>query len=175
MINIDYLKFISYRYDLVLRYYFLESTGFNIDSAIIMFGKRKYAFIRKRILESKGQNWPLFKGKSNWGFVLNNLSRNSEWTKEHPYIITPEFVGISVKRFLLSLHLNQPLYWTISNRYYKPITRRKVWDRDTYVTTLSLEQSKMLMDIELKMLAHMNRLKFFRPETFISESEATLY
>jgi len=167
--NIDYPKFISNRYDLVLRYYFLESTGFDIDSAVDMFEQEEYDLIREIILDTK-QNLPLFKRRDHWDFVFDSLIKDHEWTKKHPYIITPEYVGVSVKRFLYSIHLNQSLYWTVSNRYYKPIVGKTVWERDTYIASPLLKQSKilkMLINSELKMLEDMNRLKFFRPETYI--------
>jgi len=185
---IKYENFLSTRFDLVIRYYFLEKTDFDAIKAKNLALSGKYKFLRiifdkLLTIDVKTNSHAAKKSKlykssygehvarqlffmKNWLWIEENIS--SEWTKNNPYPIKMNGVGGSVKRFIISLNNNNTLYWMFSE---KGKTLLELWKENSYKELMEPKKWKKIMKSKNHMMGKMLKLNFFSDDTYVGDKK----
>ncbi len=161
---IDHEKFIEQRYDILIRFYFLELAGFDVEKAKEIYESEEYGFLepvleRLKIFDSNK--------KKTWKYIDAQVSKDVEWMKRFPYLVTMGGCGLSVKRFLLSTrYWGVKLYWMQIDHH---MDMDKVgfykWNRDTYKDVLTRQQFNLFRDKERTLLMVMREGDYFSEKT----------
>ena len=186
---IDYNKFLSIRFDLVIRYYFLEKANFNAIEAKKLVLSSRYKFLRlvfKELLIRDIKTKPGIAKKNklvnihdygeyvsqqlfhmpNWNWIEKNM--NNDWIKKNPYLVKIDGLGCSVKRFLISLKYGKNLYWEFKK---KGKTLLSLWDENLHKELLTSDQFKKIMKSKKNMMNKMAILDFFSDETYVGDKK----
>lgn len=155
MILVDYDKFFEKRFDIVLRYYILEESNWDIPKSEIMSknGFIKYAF-QKMPLGSK-----ILFNKTSYEWISKNLT--DIWLKENPYIIYGSNNGTSVKRFLITIKNKKELWWKIEN---KNVKNKLWWEKSRWMKILESKDYNKLIESENKLIKIMKDNNFFHKD-----------
>lgn len=185
---INYEKFLSTRFDLVIRYYFLEQTNFNAGKAKKLALTGKYNALRvvfdklltidvktKPHVAKKAGLTKLTYGKhvanqlfymTNWSWIEANIS--DEWNKNNPYLVKMNGLGCSVKRFMISLKYNKKLYWIFTRKGKNLLS---LWDEHLYKKLIEPTEWKKIMKSKNRMMNKMLKLNFFSDDTYVGDKK----
>lgn len=193
MIVIDYEKFLSTRFDLVIRWYFLEKAGFDAQVARVLAGSCQYKDVRDvfalllkidvsevphaadkirraKILESgyglRTAN-QLF-SMSNWSWIEGQIQipNGEKWFRENPYPVKVDGLGLAVKRFILTLKYRKRLYWEFKGEGKTPLS---LWKQHKYKKWLEMRRYSEIEEASHRMVSRMKKLEFFSTDTYVGE------
>jgi len=183
---IDYYKFLSTRFDLVIRYYFLEKAKFNTEKALNLSKNDnilKEVFNKLLIIDIKTNPWSAKKIKKsklsygdhvanqlfyipNWLWIEKNIK--SDWFISNPYPVKIDGLGCSVKRFMITLKYGQTLYWEFKK---DGKTLLALWKEELYKELLDSNKWKEIMKSKNNMIDRMLYLKFFSNNTYVGDKK----
>lgn len=184
---IDYEYFLSRRFDLVIRYHLLRATDFDGQRAKTLVNSDKYRNLRdisgkllkgdmnskKGIMKKVKNN--NFKGplgdlvarqlfyQPNWNWIDNEIRKGQEWIDANPYDIRIDVLGLSVKRFLLTMKHKRTLSWVFKTHGKTPL---ELWKKQNYKELLETSEFNSIQKSQNLMMIRMKKLKFFSLNTY---------
>lgn len=124
---IDYEKFLSMKFDLVIRWHLLEEVEFSIQKVKVLVISDQYEYLRNAFSEMMpviyrdvaDPDWGtyFFRPMGHWSWIEDQMKIGDYWIKENPYNIGIDGLGFSTKRFILVLKYERQLYWVFSEKY----------------------------------------------------------
>lgn len=111
--NIDYKQFCYNRFDIVIRYFLLTKSQFNVFKASNILDQKEYLSLKSAINKVNPRliNKGIFNQKR-WCYVEKSILNNPNWLKAYPYSLNLKTnFGYDVKRLLLSIKYKRSLYW----------------------------------------------------------------
>ncbi len=188
---VDHEKFLASRFDLVIRWYFLEKTNFDAERAKSLAKSSSYAplrnlfdsllkmdmaenphiamKVRKAGIGDYGQhimNKLFF--TPNWQWVEKSMLNKNGWIIKNPYPVRIDGLGLSVKRFLLALKHERSLYWEFKERGKAPLN---LWKQHLHKKLLIPRGYDKIMQAGHRMLIKMNKLEFFSMDTYVGDKK----
>ncbi len=191
---IEYGKFLSSRFDLVLRYYFFEKAGFNSKEMLSLIGSRQYYYLkdvftkliiidckdrykrkflkRARVFseDSHGLHYTDTQDGSNWLWVERQMAVDSEWIKKNPYRIGSNGIPFDTKRLVLALVYKRVLYW-IKMRKDAP-GPFKLWEEESYEDLLGPSRFGEFKGAKDRMIRKMEELDFFSIDMYVESRKS---
>lgn len=173
----DYNKFLSNRYDFVIRFKLLEQMGFDVRKAkqlwevkrakgkpvIIPRASDQYNFLDRFLVGAE-----FFTSLNNWNYVDKQVRENIDWLREKPYLVTTDCIGTSIKRFFAALKHEKPLYWGMVDTYDKKYSDKLLettWSEDLYKKNLTAMELEPFNRAKTRLMAKMFKLRFFCEST----------
>lgn len=187
MIIVNHKKFLSKRFDLVIRWYFLEKTGFDAEEAKLLAGSSQYVHLRAifTMLLKQDTKIPHILNKvrktkepvhmygylvarqlfflPNWHWIERQMEEGDGWIGDNPYPIRFDGLGLSVKRFVLALKYKRNLYWEIKKKGKAPL---QLWNQHKYRKMMKSHEYDKIKEAEHRMLIRMKELNFFSDEFY---------
>ena len=186
MILIDYEEFLHRRFDMLIRYHLLYKVDFNVARATELVLSREYNFLARasgEIIKQDIDNLPVVAKKMEkamrmynspigevvvfylfsqrkYSWLEKTIKKNPAWMKKCPYPVNEYGQSGSIKRFLVALKYNRPLYWELEERKV-PRPSRAIWREEEYEKLFSLKQYKKFLTTKKILLEHMKKLFFF--------------
>lgn len=191
MIVVNHKKFLSLRFDLVIRWYFLEKARFDAREAKILARSDQYKHLRNvfaRLLKEDTKIPYILKkvkttrepeamygvlvarqlfSMQNWEWIEEQMAKGEEWIEDNPYPVRIDGLGLSVKRFILALKHNRNLYWEIK---VKGKAQLHLWKQKMYKKMMK-RQYEEIREAENRMLIRMKRLEFFSDEFYKGDED----
>jgi len=191
MIVIDHSKFLSARFDLVVRCHFLEKTEFNIKSAIALLHSDQYGYLRDvfgellevdmarhaRVVRNlkktprEGYGFHvagrLFHG-GNWPGMQAQMVKGEKLIRRFPYPVGFGGLGLACKRFVLALICKRRLYWKFIHwRFNAFHSVLNLWKEEEHEKLLERIKYEELIRTKKRMLRGMKKLKYFSIDTYV--------
>lgn len=186
---INYKKFLSTRFDLVIRYYFLEKSNFVAIKAKKLALSREYNWLRvvfkklliidvktnshsaRKVRKLTNPSYGIHVAErlfsmTGWSWIEENISNN--WMKTCPYPIEINGLGMSAKRFMISLKYDKKLYWMFTRMGKNMLA---LWDENLYKELLTSSQFEGIIKSKNNMMDKMARLNFFSDETYVGDKK----
>lgn len=183
---INYYKFLSTRFDLVIRYYFLEKANFVAEKAkkiamndnilkkvfdkLLTIDVKTNPHSAKKIKYSKLSYGNHVANQlfymPNWLWIEKNISNN--WIISNPYPVKINGLGMSVKRFMITLKNGYNLYWEFKR---DGKTLLALWREELYKELLELNKWKEITKSKNKMIDRMSYLNFFSENTYVGDKK----
>jgi len=181
---INYKKFLSTRFDLVIRYYFLEKVNFDVIKAkelAMSDNILKNVFDKLLTIDVKTNPHAAKKMKlsklsygnhvanqlfymPNWLWIEENIS--NKWIKNNPYLVKIDGLGMSVKRFMISLKYGYNIYWEFKKGGK---TLLSLWREELYKELLEPNKWKEIIKSKNNMIDKMLYLDFFSKNTYVGD------
>jgi hypothetical protein len=159
-LQFDHKKLFENRYDIVVRYHLLKEADFNYREADILLNGRKYKELKRCI--AKAASRFLTKGLFDpvrWDYVECKI-RKKRWRFKNPYEISTSCFGGNVKRLILSLRYNKPMYWKIND----DLRYREGFNKQQYIGSLNINLLDELQQTENWLIKEMERQYLFSKE-----------
>lgn len=192
MIVVDHEKFLSTRFDLVIRWYFLEKAGFDIQRAGVLTGGEQYDDLRNafatlltidvteglyvadkvRRASVKPHEYgrhvagKLFLPIKNWSWIGERMIEGEKWIRKNPYSVRVNGLGLSVKRFMLSLKHKRRLYWEFQEKGKASLS---LWKQFLHKQLLNSNIYAEIEKAERRMVVRMKELEFFSAGTYMGK------
>ncbi len=159
MNTLNYDFFCSKRFDIVIRYYLLTKSNYNVFDADKLLGNKKYASLKRAIIKTNPRL--IAKGIFNlerWIYVENAIVNRRYWLRANPYLINIKTnYGNDVKRLLMAIKHKVPLYWSQDNN----MEEKKGFQKSAYLDFLPESLVIELKEAEHSMIEQMRQLSFF--------------
>ena len=195
MIVIDHSEFLSTRFDLVVRCYFLEKTRFGIRKAAALACSDQYGYLRdvlgelleadaarharvvRNLRKTPRKGYGLHVANrlfhsANWSSMQASIMKGEELIKRFPYPVGYGGPGLAAKRFVLSLLYRRKLYWRFTRWNPRSNAIRpdlNLWKEKEHERLLEQDKYNDLVGTKKRMLRGMRRLEYFSVDTYMGD------